>query len=188
MEHGSATERGRKYVNLRRTTGKATDQSIGRRCVGDGAEYVGALRECRRALEREVVGVRDVKATRGAVGGNKKGLVCQSRSFRLCQYEAVRFGLGSGLSSRGQVDRRTNGPCDQWFLFVVCLATKSTRMRHRIVLAIVVDRVERCGHVAIPDPINALPGKRGHALCLLAFRVDWYPAPSRGYGPGHCGE
>ena len=93
MAHGawrmgawSATERGRKYVNLRRTTGKATDQPIGCRCVGDGAEYVGALRECRRALEREVVGVWDVKAARGAAGGdNKKGLVCQSRSFRRCQ-------------------------------------------------------------------------------------------------------
>ena len=65
MEHGSATERGRKYVNLRRTTGQATDQSIGRRCVGDGAEYVGALRECRRALEREVVHVGPTCAVLG---------------------------------------------------------------------------------------------------------------------------
>lgn len=86
------------------------------------------------------------------------------------------------------MDRRTNGPCGQWFLFVVCLATESTRMRHRIVLAIVVDRVDRCGHVAIPDPIDALPGERGHALCLLAFGVNRYPTPGRRYRPGHCGE
>jgi hypothetical protein len=86
------------------------------------------------------------------------------------------------------MDRRTNGPCDQWFLFVVCLTTKSTRMRHRIVLAIVVDRVDGCGHIAIPDSIDALPGERGHALCLLAFRVNRYSTPGRGYRPGHCGE
>ena len=70
------------------------------------------------------------------------------------------------------MDRRTNGPCGQWFLFVVCLATKSTRVHHRrIVLAIVVDRADRCGPVAIPDPINALPGEGGHALCLLATGI-----------------
>jgi len=85
VAHGGAAERGRKYINLRRTTDKATDQSIGRRCVGDGTEYVGALRECRRALEREVVSVWDVKATRGAAGGDKEGLFCQGRSFRRCQ-------------------------------------------------------------------------------------------------------
>ena len=86
------------------------------------------------------------------------------------------------------MDRRTNGPCDQRLIFVVYLATKSTRVHHRIVLAIVVDRVDRCGHVAIPDPINALPGEGGHALCLLAFRVDRCPTPGRGYGTGHCGK
>ncbi len=36
------------------------------------------------------------------------------------------------------------------------------------------DRVERCGHVAVPDPINALPGEGGHA-----FRVDRCLAPGR---------